>query len=139
MSDPVVIIFFIVLGIGFILVSSKLIEKKKRIIQNGIETEGIIFGFETSISYNNTSTKYPVIRFVTHDGIWITQVSDYGVPFLFKKGQKVKVIYDRENPKDFIFRTSIDISNSSYLFLIIGIILFIIGVWFGYEYLSNKD
>lgn len=144
MADPINIIALLVFGIIFILAGSKLVEKRKNIIQNGIEVEGVIFEFDDSTppisidSYDNA--KYPIIRFVTKKGEWITEKSEYEVSsFLFKEGQKVKVIYNPENPKDFIFKTKVDFSKFAYLFLIAGIILFSTGLWFAYKYLTTKN
>ena len=143
MPDVITIVSLLLIGIAFILLASKLIGKKKRIIQNGIEVDGIIFGFEyerSSSSSNVNNLKYPLIRFLTKEGEWFTEKSDYGSNISFlKKGTKVKVIYNATNPKEFIFKTSFDFSKLNYLFLVAGIIFFIIGLWLAYKYLTTKN
>ncbi len=136
MSELITLITPLFLGIVFIIVSMTLMSKRNKIIQNGIEVEGVIFDFEASHVSNNNFLKYPIIRFVTEEGLWITKTSDYSFPFL-KKGSKVTVIYNKDKPEDFIFKTSIDISKLAYLFLIPGIIILLIGLWFAYRYLIS--
>ena len=111
-----------------------MINKRKKIIENGVGVEGTIFDYETDYSDN---MKYPIIRFVTKEGLWITKKSDYGFTFRLKKNKKIIVIYNPENPGDFIYKTSFDVSRLSYLVLYIGIIILLIGIWLGYQYLTK--
>jgi hypothetical protein len=135
MSELMPIIIPIIVGIVFILAGSGLLDKRKRIIQNGIGVEGVIFGYET----DSSGYRCPIIRFVTKEGLWITKKSDYGFSFLRKKNKKVSVVYNPANPEEFIYNTSFDVSKLSYLFLIIGILILLIGIWFGYKYLTTAN
>jgi hypothetical protein len=143
MSEVLPIIIPLVFGVISILVSSKLVDKRKKIIQNGIEVEGIIFDYETSYStlnsVNNSLIQCPIIRFVTKEGLWITKQSDIGFAFRFKKNKKVTVVYDQNNPEDFIWKTSFDLNKLVYLFLYAGIILLLVGIWLGYKYLTKPN
>lgn len=136
MTGLITLITPLFLGIVFIIVSMTLMSKRNKIIQNGIEVEGVIFDFEVSDVSNNNFLKYPIIRFVTKEGLWITKTSDYSLPFL-KKGNKVSVLNNKDKPEDFIFKTSIDIGKLVYLLLILGIIILLIGLWFAYRYLIS--
>src|SRR5258705_9627296 len=120
MPEVMPVIIFIFLGIAFMLIGSVLIDKRKRIIQNGIEVEGVVFDYETEYSADNNFLKYPVIRFVTKEGLWITKKSDYGFSFSMRKDKKVTVVYNPDNPEEFIYKASFDVSKLSYLFLVIG-------------------
>ncbi|HKB43295.1 MAG TPA: DUF3592 domain-containing protein [Chitinophagaceae bacterium] len=133
MSELVTLIIPLFSGIVLIILAMTLLAKRNKIIQNGVEVEGVIFDFETSDT-NNNYLKYPIIRFVTKEGSWITKTADYSLPFL-KRGQKVIVIYNKDNHEEFIFKTSIDVSKLAYLFLILGIIILLIGLLLAYRYL----
>ena len=128
MSDPIQIIIFLVIGAAAIFAFLKFQENKKRVIENGIEVSGIVFEYSnmTAVDYKdsvNSKWNYPTIRFVTKDGLWITEQADYGPSgFFLKQGQEVKVIYNADNPKEFIYKISTDLSKIGYLFLIIGIV-----------------
>ena len=136
MEDPINIIYFLLGGAISVFSFFKFREKRKRIIDNGIEVEGIIYEFD-GISIN-AQTSYPLIRFVTKEGLWITEQADYGGPgFFLKQGQEVTVIYNADNPKEFIYKTSTDLSKIGYLFLIIGIASISIALWFAYKYLTS--
>ena len=139
MQEPIQIIIALLVGISAILAFLKFQDKKKRIIENGIEVTGIVFEESYHSNINDQSNhKNPVIRFVTKDGLWMTEQADYDSGFL-EEGQEINVIYNAENPKEFIYNTSKDITNISYLLLIIGVIAFGIGLWLAYKYLTNQD
>ncbi len=145
MTEPVQIIIFLVIGAAFIYAFFKFQEKKKRVIENGIEVTGIVFEYAditltNYISSGNIRTNNPTIRFVTKEGLWITEKADYAPSGLFlKQGQEITVIYNADNPKKFIYKTSIDLSKIGYLLLIIGIIAITIGLWFAYKYLTSEN
>lgn len=131
----IIIPFFV--AVVSILLFLKLSEKKKQLIANGIETDGIIYGFDSSEIYDS-SASYPVIRFLTREKVWITEKADIALPrFFLKEGQKVTVIYNAENPKEFIYKTSFDFTKLSYVFLVAGIICLAAGFWMLYKYFSG--
>jgi len=145
MNDPILIIIFLMSGASAIVAFFKFQEKKKRIIENGIEVTGVGFKYSDNASLDHASpgnfeAAYPTIRFVTKEGLWITEQAEYAPSGLFvKEGQKITVIYNADNPKEFIYKSSIDLSKIGYLLLIIGIIAICIGLWFAYKYLTRQN
>ena len=143
MSDPIQIIVFLILGAAAIFAFLKFQEKRKKVIENGIEVTGIVFESSKNapVDYTNSTnfkSNHPTIRFVTKEGLWITEQAEYGVSgFFLKQGQEVTVIYNADNPKEFIYKTSTDLSKIGYLFLIIGIASISIALWFAYKYLTS--
>ena len=138
MYDPITIIIVLLIGTSCLVGFFKYQEKRKRIIQNGIEVDGVVYEYD-DVSINGQDN-YPVIRFVTKEGLWITEQTDYALSkSLLKEGQKVKVIYNSENPKEFIYKTSIDLSKIGYLVFVIGIVAILIGLWFAYKYLTSEN
>ncbi len=137
MIDPINIIMLLAFGVISLFAYNKFISKRKRIIENGVDVRGIIFQYD-NISLSDDDINYPVIRFVTKDGVWITEKADVGLSAnLLREGQKVSVTYNKENPKEFIYKTNFDFSLLVYLFLAGGIICLAIGLWFAYKYLMS--
>ncbi|MDX1938368.1 MAG: DUF3592 domain-containing protein [Flavihumibacter sp.] len=98
----------------------------KKIIQNGITAEGIVFEFagsnETWIG-EPAESPTPVIRFVTNKQQWITQeatISFYSSGL--KQGDKVTVIYNENEPEQFIIKSFLTTAWVHYLFIIAGVI-----------------
>jgi hypothetical protein len=141
MGEPTTIIALLLIGVASLVGYFKAIEKKKRIIENGVEADGIVFDFsednEVSTDINSPNAAMPLIRFVTKEGLWMTGKGEWSLTTL-KQGDKVTVIYNPENPKEFIYRTSMDWGGILiYLFLVAGIVCLGIGLWFAYQYLSK--
>lgn len=128
-------ILLLVVGCSFLFFASKQLNKRKRLITNGIAVEGIVFAFENSSGFDDR-TRNPIIRFVTKEGLWITEPADVApITFLLKAGQKVKVVYNPDNPKEFNYKTTFDFSKLTYLILVAGIGFLLAGIWFAYKYI----
>ena len=140
MQDPNTVIALFVVGAGSLVGYFEFRKKGKRIIDNGIEVEGIVFDFVNDLdraSTDRVSTPMPLIRFVTKDGVWMTEKGDWGSTSLNLE-DKVIVVYNADNPKQFIYRTSKDWGHlMRYLFLISGIVCLAISLWLAYQYLTN--
>jgi hypothetical protein len=139
MSEPFLIITLLLSGTSLIFGYFKAQEKKKRIVENGVEVKGVVYEYD-NISFNDEPI-FPKIRFVTKEGLWVTEYAEYSLSRdLIKEGQEVIVIYNEENPKEFIYKTSsIDLSKLVYLLIIIGVGLLAVGLWVAYKYLTNES
>ena len=93
-------IIAVVLGAGFIIFGLVQQQKKKKLLRDGIETEGEIFDV---VGGNKNATGNPVIKFITKEQVWVTEKYKINVA-LDKKGRKVKLKYDADNPKRFIVK-----------------------------------
>ena len=144
MQNPTIIISLLLVGVFCLIAYFEYQKRRKGIIENGIEVDGIVFDFtddNSGVSFNSSDSNIatPVIRFVTKEGLWITEKGDWSATWL-KQGDKVKVIYKANNPKEFIYRTSMDWSSILvYLLPIGGVVCLGIGLWFAYLYLSNPN
>lgn len=136
MEDILTPIVFLVIGAVFIYVSVQFKDKRKMLLKNGVETEGVINSFDTSSGINSMSTTSPIIRFQTKEKKLIEQKASIAPPkFLLKEGQKVIVIYNPDNPTEYIFKTtSFDFSKMSYVALIFGVVFLLIGLWMTHKY-----
>lgn len=115
----------IVIGIGMIVAFFVHTRKVKRLNSNGIEVEGIVFNIEMS-----DGSERPVIRFLTTEELWITEAYHIGtLPASFKRGQKVKVVYNPEDPKDFILRSNKATSYVPSIILVAGMFLLMWGIY----------
>lgn len=116
-------LFMLVIGVAFTYAG--ILQKRKRagLLGKGIKAEGevseLVFGGATK----NSSVYYPVIRFLTLEKEWVTQKYDIGGSSnAYHLGDKVKVIYDPENPLNF----TIDDTRAKVvgpLFAVIGIVI----------------
>ncbi|MFT3936308.1 MAG: hypothetical protein QM726_21945 [Chitinophagaceae bacterium] len=91
----------VALGAGLIIVGLIQQQNRKKLLQEGIETEGEIFDVLGDVNKNKSGN--PVIKFATKEQVWITEKYKINVPFA-KKGSKVKLVYDAGNPKKFIVK-----------------------------------
>jgi hypothetical protein len=138
MNDIFVSLIFLITGTVVMCVIFFVKQKNKKILENGIEVEGVINGFENIDGLSNNS-RFPIIRFQTQNGVLITEKANIALPpFILKEGQKVKVIYKIDNPKDFILKTSFDFSKLFYLFLLLSIVFISLGILGVYKYLITE-
>jgi|SRR5579871_3707995 len=140
-NDIIQMIGFIVIGIllliGYYLNSNR----SKEIFENGIEVEGIVFEFVQDQSFFNdinNNSSYPVIRFLTKEKKWITArpIEELSSIF-FKTGEKVTVIYNRDNPEEFILKTKLTPKGVSYILLIVGFCILGYGLFLAFNYLKS--
>jgi hypothetical protein len=107
---PFIPYVFIIIGIVVIVVTVLAKPAVNRLAQAGEHCEGLIFKQE----YNEGNAMYSnaaglknkiTIRFVTKEKEWVTEVLNTDfislTPWQFKEGQKVQVLYDPKNPRDF--------------------------------------
>lgn len=95
--------YYIMLAISivFIIMAVVNLVKMKKIKASGLEAEGIVFDLKAA-SRTSPGIQFPVIRFLDQNNVWITEEANIGLPFgVYKKGQKVKVTYYKEDPKMF--------------------------------------
>jgi uncharacterized protein DUF3592 len=120
--------FLIIILVGVILIMLSLyFTFQFRIIKKkGVQVDGIIFDLEPSSS-GSIRTTYPVVRFLTKEQEWITLTSKIGVvPGVYKKGAKVSIIYEPENPQNFLINSKFTTTVPS-IILLIGILVVAIG------------
>lgn len=91
----------IVGGVLFIYAFTERMKKEEHILKNGISVEGTIFDFvEENSNSRDGADRYPLIRFVTQEGEWITERYHY-FSSAMQLGDAVKVTYDPKNPQEF--------------------------------------
>jgi len=126
-------IIMIAVSVVLIVTALYLLMKMTRLAKTGIKAEGVVFDLEISDSNSNMGTlgkvRYPVIRFLTSDNKWITETYKLGsTAGLYKKGAKITVIYNPENPREF----SIDNRSSRILLVVLACVgagLLLIGAY----------
>lgn len=120
----------LVLG-GIVAVSISVVKLNKR-KANGVDREeemGIVFDIEKSITRTGARTDHLIIRFVTKDKYWITEKLEDGfTPGIFKKGEKVKVRYNKNDPKDF-YVISFKMDIQYVIMMLIGACVLIVGIY----------
>jgi hypothetical protein len=115
-----------IIGILLFYASIKFLFKIKKLLRIGIDVEGTVI--ETIKSDNNNSfVSYPLIKFNTQKNENV--ISQYNIgTFLnfFKKNQKVRVIYNTQNPQDFFIKSPI-----SFLFPTIALFISLFLIYLG--------
>ena len=91
----------IVLGIGFIAAGVLQRNRKRKLLADGTEAEGEVLDVLGDSS--KTGSGQPVIRFTTGEKEVITEKYKISIPFS-KKGQKVTLVYNAANPRQFIIK-----------------------------------
>ena len=138
MSPEVGILTFLAIGLVSIFLFLRISHKMANFNKTGLDAEGVIFEIEwehNTVGKHSASASYPVIRFVTNDGLWITKrYHQSGI--LIRQGQKVRVKYNPENPEDFVI-TSGQFRWSAYIFLVSGIVALIIAIFKVFQYVSD--
>jgi hypothetical protein len=97
-------ILIVAMGIVLLYVALKFRLITQKIARNGIETEGVV----CDIIPGNKVDSCPLIQFVTLEKEWITE--EYSISTIsgfLKKGQKVTVVYNPDNPRNFFVKSAI--------------------------------
>jgi hypothetical protein len=121
-------IITLIVGAMLILVTLILSSKQNTIRKTGITTQGIVYDLlhDQNTSFN---LRYPIIRFTTLSEEWITETANIGMfPGFYKKGQKVTVVYNQQNPKQFIVDSKAN-KLIIYALLIAGCMLVLFGTY----------
>ncbi|MFD2903777.1 DUF3592 domain-containing protein [Sphingobacterium anhuiense] len=98
----VVFVLFISTVIVYVMVSRT--QQKRRLEKNGLRTEGIIVDLEFD-RWSRISVYYPVVRYQTLDKENIRRKYSVGnYPASYEIGEKVIVIYNKDDTDDFILK-----------------------------------
>ena len=131
---------YIVLAFGIVLMLVSLFyqSKPKLMEKTGERCEGIIFqlGYSNSLGPDMTGSNLKdkvTVRFVTKNKEWITQDlhSDFMTFYTgqYKEGDKVVVIYNPENPSEFMAETKQSPRTARLVFVFAGLVLVGIGIY----------
>jgi hypothetical protein len=122
-------IIFITISIVLFIIAIKLNSTKKYLKNTGINTKGTIIQKKFDPLLNSGNLSYPEVRFLTENKEWITVTSKIGVfPFAYKLGQEVSIIYEKENPKNFIINERF-IQIVPAIMIAMSILFFSIGIY----------
>jgi hypothetical protein len=91
-----------VIGLAILLIGIARSNEKRRLLRSGIRVNGTVFQVVND-GHSNSTTYYPVVRFLTKEKDWVTERYKIGAnQWSYKEGQDVKVIYDPLNPGKFL-------------------------------------
>jgi hypothetical protein len=123
-------VLLIILSLALILIAIIVFSKYKKISTNGIEADAIIFDIESSPTNGDTTITFPIVRFVTEKNEWVTQKASVSIiPYSYKKGQSVVVVYSKDKPSDFFIKSNWT-NGVLIAMIIIGLALITYGVCF---------
>jgi len=107
--------------------------KNKILIQSGQKTEGIIFDQRASSFDNNNTNDKVVVRFVTDKQEWITKEidQDFAVFFTgqYKKGDRITIFYDRNNPNNFYVANKQSETIGRVFLFVVGVTIAAVGLY----------
>jgi hypothetical protein len=104
MIQAILLIILSIVVIAFAIIAWG---KYKKISTAGTEAEGIIFDMDSFPGAYDATITYPIVRFLTEKNEWITQKASVSIiPGTYKKGQKITVVYLKDNPTDFFIKST---------------------------------
>jgi hypothetical protein len=114
----------ILISIVLIIISIKVLLNIKHLLRNGITVSGVIFDFSHGNNQDSFSI-FPVVRFLTEENQWVTKSTRLNLtPNLYKKGQEVTVIYQKNDPEHFLIRDKFLYIIPIFMFAVALLILF---------------
>ncbi|MEC5144218.1 DUF3592 domain-containing protein [Chitinophaga sp. 212800010-3] len=119
-------LFFMLIGLTqLVFIYFYILAKHKRIRQHGVETTGTVSGHTTS-----GNIRYPLVKFQTADAAWVTEEYQYGTNFSrYKPDENVTVIYNRNNPKEFLIKSDYLPKILTVIFILLALSFFAIGLY----------
>lgn len=86
---------------GFLVFGSYFLMKANHLLRYGKKAKGFVFAnnFKRVYTSKNAGLYFPVIRFKTESEEWITQELEIGYNPPKEEGEKVKVLYDPDDPQ----------------------------------------
>ncbi|RAJ08516.1 uncharacterized protein DUF3592 [Chitinophaga skermanii] len=121
--DPIICFF---LGGVLIALYREVLKKNRRVLNNGVEVEGVVADFADSM--HSAATKYPIVRFFTKDNQQIIETYDLASGFGFKRGQTIPLVYNAQNPSEFVIKSPRYLAFVPWLILVGVAIVTLIGV-----------
>ncbi|MBC6605912.1 DUF3592 domain-containing protein [Hymenobacter sp. BT188] len=125
--------FFFVIWIGgvfalFIYRMVKHIRNATKLRNEGLKALGTVVGFKTR--WGRTTTVHPRIQFITQIGEVVEVEGHTGIAIpLQRKGEKVTIYYEADNPKNFALDSEFE-RSSPYLMIILIVIM--VAIFIGY-------
>jgi len=116
-------LFLLCLGAGVTYAGITQKRKTTKLLKNGIKAEGEVIELVPSGFTRNSRFYCPVIQFETSAKESITHKYDIGVSYsVYKVRDKLTVIYERDNPSDFMINDKRS-KMAGTLFMTFGIII----------------
>jgi hypothetical protein len=116
-------IIALIFGVALIAIGIYNFVRILQLKKSGLRADAVVFDIKKSTSYRTVVAYFPIVRFVTEKGEWITIQTTIGVfPGTYKKGTQVVVTYNPLKPTEcYILSTSTNVIPL--LLLIAGIAL----------------
>lgn len=136
------LIFAVPVILGAVMILTGLIIRKRPRgkVRNGISTEAVITDFAEKTAYMKKvpyKAVSPIVEFQTADGKLINAVYPYFINqdyVRFKRGDTVKICYDKNNTNRFHIENDGSKSNLSFMLLFSGLFMILADVLLFLEY-----
>lgn len=103
-------ILLLLISVIMTVIFGMIIAHIKKIKSHGIHVEGIIFDIQQSSVEGgiHSISLFPIVRFLMIKKQWITKPGKIGmISGFYKKGAKVRIIYQEDNPDKFLINDRI--------------------------------
>ncbi len=98
------IIILILVSLFVIIIAVNKIITIKKIITDGVYTEGIIYAIEQDGDMR-TNILFPTVRYKTSNEDWITKKYSIGtIPYAYKEGKSINIIYNKHKLDEFVIK-----------------------------------
>ena len=121
-------LFYVFFGVFFFAFGIIKFIKGKSLSENGEVVNGIVFRIDNKMSIGDDENRVEIIRFVTKKKEWITEELTSTSLIPRSVGDKVKIIYNPENPKEFDIQSDLNLMIVPIIFVAIGAIVIIYGI-----------
>jgi hypothetical protein len=128
-KDLIVSVLFIIIGITTLISAYFNKKKANRLKKNGLTTKGEVVGIGLYSDSDNDDFYYPVVKFKTIDGLFIKDKSKTFFRDRLDIGQIVEIVYDNENPNNFVINGNFEEEQSYAITIVVGIGLLSTGVY----------
>ena len=92
-------------------------------LQGTIETEGMVVDNDLELFADGGSAYVPVVRFTSESGEIVRFTDSVGsIPPAYEEGEKVKVLYHPDDPKEAYIKTWFRLWFGSVIWLLVGIL-----------------
>jgi hypothetical protein len=121
-------LIFTAIGVLSLWLSFYFRRRTKRFIGESIQTYGDVIGLH-EVHDEGSITYAPIIRFSTFNGV-VREFTDFtsSRPASYNIGDRIKILYHQQNPRDVRIATSVRLYLSSIIFGIIGVVFLSVGV-----------
>lgn len=128
----ITVLVFILMGAIFSIVGVVSLSNNLDLSRNGISAQGTVIDLERHYGTKRKITYKPEIEYTTSDGETVRVVYSIGSnPPAYSVGEKVKIIYSKDNHEDIVIDSILQIYGLPVIAALVGVVIFFAGIAIG--------